>query len=311
MSREPRIALLYGGTSDEREVSIGSGLAAAAALEKRFQVDRFDIVSEAALPEGLDPERHVVFSTLHGTFGEDGGIQRLMDARGVVYAGCDADSSALTFDKVATKAKMAEAGVPVAGQVAFDLPHVPSPEAIVAALGESVVLKPVCQGSSVGLAFACGVEAIGRALAALEYDRWLVEPRIVGREATVGILHGQALEIVEVRPRSGTYDYQSKYTKGATEYIAPAPFGEEVTAAAKAYAVRAFEACGCRDYGRIDFLVGAAGELTFLEVNTLPGLKETSLLPMSARASGYDFDQLLFKLVESALNRYRNRYSVR
>ncbi len=311
MSAYPRIAVLYGGVSAEREVSLGSGKAAAAALEKAFPVDRFDVQSESALPAGLDPRRHVVFSTLHGSFGEDGGIQTLMDEAGVCYAGCDAASSALTFDKVAAKRAMRQAGVPVADEIVLEPGEQIDPAAAVARLGLSVVLKPVAQGSSVGLAFARGEAEVAAVLAAREQRwRWLLEPRIEGREATIGIVDGEALEIVEIRPKSGAFDYASKYTKGLTEYIAPAPFDAAFTRRIKELATVAFRSCGCRDYARIDFMVDARGEPFFLEINTLPGLKETSLLPMSAGACGYDFDILLQKLVAPAILRYKSRYSL-
>lgn len=309
MTNQPRIALLYGGVSAERDVSLGSGAAAAASLTKRFAVDEFDVATEG-LPSGLDAARHVVFSTLHGTFGEDGRIQKLMDEAGVVYAGCDAASSALTFDKVATKRVLREAGVPVPREISFQAEAPPSVERIIDELGESVVLKPVAEGSSVGLGFASGVEEIKAALAERTRGDWLVEPRISGREGTVGVLDGRALALVEIRAKSGRFDYASKYTKGLTEYIAPAQFSEDFTRRVQSLAELAFKACGCRDWARLDFMVDAGGEPNFLEINTLPGLKETSLLPMSAGACGYDFDELLQKLVAPALIRYKQKYSV-
>lgn len=304
---EARIAVLMGGVSEEREVSLGSGKAAAAALAKRFDVDVFDVQSYSKLPDGLDPDRHVVFSTLHGSFGEDGEAQRLLDRNGVIFAGCDAESSALTFDKVATKARIKAAGVPVAGEVVFEKGAIPQVEAVVETLGESVVIKPVAQGSSVGLMFAEGLDRIGESLRKCQEGRWLIEPKIEGREVTVGILQGKALGVVEIRPKSGHFDYVSKYTKGLTEYVAPAEISKDLTERIRNLATRAFEVCGCRDYARIDCMIDASGEPYFLEINTLPGLKETSLLPMSAGLFGYDFDELLQKLVEPALMRYKVR----
>lgn len=304
---EPRIAVLMGGISDERDVSLGSGKAAAAALAKTFDVDVFDVQSYSELPDGLDPQRHIVFSTLHGTFGEDGTAQRLMDAAGVVYAGCDAASSALTFDKILTKRKMEKAGVPVTADVVFDGGTPPQVDEVVGAVGDDVVIKPVAQGSSVGLMFAVGKEQIAACLSRCAGRQWLIEPRVAGREATVGILQGKALGVVEIRPVSGRFDYESKYTKGLTEYVAPAAIGEELTERIRNLATLAFEACGCRDYARIDCMIDSEGNPWFLEINTLPGLKETSLLPMSAGVFGYNFDELLQKLVEAAILRYKQR----
>lgn len=304
-----KIAVLMGGVSDEREVSLGSGKAAANSLGKSFAVDVFDIASLDSLPSDLNAETHVVFSTLHGSFGEDGTAQRMMDTAGVFYAGCDAGSSALTFDKVATKRRLKDADIPVTDEIVVDGGEIPTAAEVIEALGESVVIKPVAQGSSVGLVFAEGWEQIEAGLKGCSNGRWLIEPRISGVEVTVGILCGEALGVVEIRPKSGYFDYNSKYTKGLTEYIAPAEIDPALAERIRNLATKAFEVCGCRDYARIDCMIDGGGNPYFLEINTLPGLKETSLLPMSAAVCGYNFDELLQKLVEPALLRYKSRQS--
>jgi D-alanine-D-alanine ligase len=300
----PIIAVLAGGTSAEREVSLGSGRASAIALARSFPTRLFEITAEA-LPAGLDPARHVVFSTLHGTFGEDGGMQRLLDAAGVQYAGCDARASALTMDKTGTKNAVAAQGVRVVPGVVFDAGRKPTAEAVMAELGESLVVKPNDEGSSVGLSLVANRTELADKLAQITRGRWLIERRIVGRELSVGVLNGRAMGVVEIRPKSGVYDYTSKYTKGMTEYFAPAPLDAALTAAAQAAAAAAFAACGCRDYARVDFILSAPDELYLLEINTLPGMKETSLLPMSARCAGLDFTGLVRELVSPALARFR------
>lgn len=302
----PRITVLAGGVSSEREVSLGSGAAAALALARLWPTRLVD-VTEAALPSGLDPARDVVFSTLHGTFGEDGGMQALLDGAGIIYAGCGATASALTMDKAATKRAAAAAGVRVAADLCFEAGSRPSVDAVIAALGERVVFKPNDQGSSVGLALPEGREQIEAALAALAPGNWIAEPRLVGRELSVGVLGGSALGVVEIRPRSGVYDFASKYTKGATEYLAPAPLDEEATQAVRRAAEAAFAACGCRDYARVDFILISKNEFYMLEINTLPGMKETSLLPMSARCAGLDFTALVRELVGPAVLRLQNK----
>jgi D-alanine-D-alanine ligase len=301
-----RITVLAGGVSSEREVSLGSGAASAAALARLWPTRLIDVAA-AALPPGLDPARDVVFSTLHGTFGEDGGMQRLLDAAGIVYAGCDAAASALTMDKAATKRAAASVGVRVAADATFSIPgETPSAAALIAALGtDNVVLKPNDQGSSVGLALPEGRDAVAAALAALVPGAWIAEPRLVGRELSVGVLDGAALGVVEIRPRSGVYDFASKYTKGATEYLAPAPLPDPAAAAVRAAAEKAFAACGCRDYARVDFILISPDEFYLLEINTLPGMKETSLLPMSARCAGLDFTGLVERLVGPAVSRLK------
>ncbi|MDB6168906.1 MAG: D-alanine--D-alanine ligase [Verrucomicrobia bacterium] len=300
----PVIAVLAGGTSSEREVSLGSGRACALALARSFPTCLFDVTADA-LPAGLDPRRHIVFSALHGTFGEDGGMQGLLDAAGVHYAGCDAASSALTMDKTRTKEVTSGRGVRGAPGILFSGKAKPAPESMAKTLGEDLVVKPNAEGSSVGLSLVKGAAALGAVLAGISEGDWLVEQRIVGQELSVGVLGGKPLGVVEIRPHSGVYDYASKYTKGASDYLAPAPLDGAATAAVKAAAAAACEACGCRDYARVDFMLSAQGELYLLEINTLPGMKETSLLPMSARCEGLDFTALVREMVTPALQRFQ------
>ncbi len=303
MKTTPIIAVFCGGTSAEKEVSLGSGRACALALARNFPTRLFEI-SENALPAGLDPERHVVFSTLHGTFGEDGGMQSLLDAAGVEYAGCTAEGSAVCFNKQRTKKAVAAAGVNVCAGHQFSTDRMPDAAELVASLGEKLILKPTCNGSSVGLHVIESAAQLGEVLSRLPAGDWLVERRVFGRELTVGVLGGKAMAVVEVAPKSGLYDYTSKYTKGMTEYLAPAPLPDEVTRFVQAMAERAFAAAGCRDYARIDFMLSGKNEPFFLEINTLPGMKDTSLLPMSARCVGLDFTALVRELVAPALARF-------
>ncbi len=300
----PIIAVLAGGTSAEREVSLGSGRASALALSRSFPTRLFE-VDAAAIPAGLDRTRHVVFSTLHGTFGEDGGMQRLLDAAGIQYAGCDAASSLLTMDKSRTKQAVAARGVGVVPGITFAAATRPTADDVIAKLGENLVVKPNNEGSSVGLALTATRAELVAKLAAISEGSWLIEKRIVGREFSIGILRGKAMGVVEIRPKSGVYDYTSKYTKGMTEYFAPAPLSAEMTATAQRAAETAFAACGCRDYSRVDFMLSGQNELYLLEINTLPGMKETSLLPMSARCAGLDFTGLVRELVSPALERFQ------
>lgn len=300
----PIIAVFAGGTSAEREVSLGSGRAAALALARVFPTRLFE-VNAAAIPAGVDPKQHVVFSTLHGTFGEDGGMQRLLDAAGIHYAGCDAASSLLTMDKTRTKDAVAARGVRVPPGIAFHANDKPTADAVVAKLGENVVVKPNNEGSSVGLALVTSRAELAAKLTTITTGNWLIEQRIVGREFSIGVLRGKAMGVVEIRPKSGVYDYTSKYTKGFTEYFAPAPISPELTVTAQQAAETAFAACGCRDYARVDFMLSAKNEFYLLEINTLPGMKETSLLPMSARCAGLDFTGLVRELVSPAVERFQ------
>jgi D-alanine-D-alanine ligase len=302
--KSPIIAVFAGGTSPEREVSLGSGKAVALAMTYSYPTELF-VLNKDELPAGLDPARHVVCSTLHGVFGEDGGMQRLLEAAGVAYAGCDAAGSNLCFDKWRTRQSVSAMGVAVAPGRQFPATAKPTAAALVAEFGEQVVLKPNRQGSSVGLQIVSSKVGLEIALGGIREGDWIAEKRIVGRELTVGLLRGRAMGIVEISPKSGVFDYTSKYTKGLTEYVAPAPLSTELTAAVKAAAETAFAACGCRDYARIDFMLSNEDELYLLEINTLPGMKETSLLPMSARCVGLDFVALCRELVAPAVDRFQ------
>jgi D-alanine-D-alanine ligase len=304
----PTIAVFRGGVSREREVSLGSGAAALAALSRTCTVRDYDVTA-AALPAGFDPRTEVVFSTLHGTFGEDGGMQALLEQAGAAFCGCDSAASALCFDKHATKLRVAAAGVPVPRGLEFGAASRPTAREVISALGADVVLKPRAEGSSVGLAFAEGETAITEALAGITTGQWLCEERIVGRELTVGVLAGRSMAVVEIRPDSGRFDYTSKYTKGLTRYLCPAPISEAETTAAQKLAEVAFAACGCRDFARLDFMLRADGTVVLLEINTLPGLKETSLLPMSAGAIGLNFDALVDAMLRPAITRFQSKLS--
>ncbi len=299
----PIIAVLAGGTSPEREVSLGSGKAVALAMAYTHPTQFFPVEADA-LPPGLDPARHIVCSTLHGVFGEDGSMQRLMETAGIVYAGCDARGSDLTFDKWRTRQTVSAMGVAVAQGRHFLAADKPAAAALSAELGEQVVLKPNRQGSSVGLQIVTSMVGLEIAVRGLRQGEWIAERRILGREFTVGLLRGRAMGVVEVVPKSGVYDYASKYTKGLTEYFAPAQISEELAAAVRLAAEKAFAACGCRDYARVDFMLSNEGEWYLLEINTLPGMKETSLMPMSARCVGLDFIALCREMMAPAVERF-------
>ena len=299
----PVIAVMSGGTSPEREVSLGSGKAVALAMAYAYPTQFFTVDSDA-LPTELDPARHVVCSTLHGIFGEDGGMQRLLESAGVASAGCDAKGSDLCFDKWRTRQTVSAMGVQVAPGRNFTMANKPTAAALVAEFGEQIVLKPNRQGSSVGLQIVSTKVGLEIALGGIRSGEWIVEKRIGGRELTVGLLRGRAMGVVEIVPKSGVFDYASKYTKGLTEYFAPAQLAEELAAQAQSAAEKAFAACGCRDYARMDFMLSSEGELYLLEINTLPGMKETSLLPMSARCVGLDFTALCREMVAPAVERF-------
>lgn len=292
-----KIAVLKGGPSAEREVSLRSGTAVAAALrEEGGEVTEVDVKDETfLLPEKID----LAFLSLHGTFGEDGQIQNILNTRGIPFTGSGAEASARAFDKAESKK-------------AFTAVHLPTPPAQLLKGGDRlslplpVVLKPNCQGSSVGLEFVTADHEIEGALARSRQhgNEILAERRIVGRELTVGILGGKALPVIEIRPQQGAYDYHHKYTAGATEYLCPAPLSEAQTQQVQELAEKAHEALGCEIYSRVDLMWEEATQQPWLlEVNTIPGMTATSLLPKAAAATGLSFQALCRKIVELSWQR--------
>lgn len=300
MAEKLNITVMLGGPSAEREVSLKTGGAVAKALRSiGHRVTELD-----PDPKGwtLDDDTDVVFLALHGDYGEDGVVQGELDRLGVPYTGCGAESSRIAFDKVLSKERFVEHGVPTSP---FDVLTATSGVTLEREFTPPVVLKPVCQGSSVGLQFVDHVADFDRQLKeALIYgDRILMEPKINGREITVGILADEALPIVEIRPKEGAYDYRNKYTVGATEYFCPAEFSEETTSRIQSAALAAYRSLGCRDYARVDLMVPPNEQPLVLEVNTLPGMTETSLLPKAAAAKGISYEELCQRMVDLALNR--------
>jgi D-alanine-D-alanine ligase len=301
MTRAFHVVVMKGGPGEEREVSLQSGRAVAEALRSiGHQVTEIDPQHrEFDLPAGTD----VVFLALHGDYGEDGTIQQQLEQRGVPYTGCGVETSRIAFDKVLSKERFVAAGVPTPAFAIVDRPEAPWPEAVQL----PAVLKPARQGSSVGLHFVDELDAWPSALReCLQHDqRALLEHRVRGRECTVGILDGEALPLVEVKPRSGVYDFKSKYSSGATEYFCPAEFPDTTTAAVQQAGMAAFQAVGGGDYSRVDVMVDDGGQPFVLEVNTLPGMTPTSLLPKAAQAIGLNYAGLCERMVLLALQRHQ------
>ena len=300
MSQKLNITVMLGGPSAEREVSLRSGSGVVKALRSLghtvFEID--PKTPDWVLPPGTDV---VCLAPLHGTYGEDGQVQGQLEKLGVVYTGCDSESSRLAFDKVITKKLCIKAGVPTAEFAVVDSEKALLPENLQLPL----VVKPIRQGSSVGLRFVERAADWQGALAeALKFDsELLVEEKIIGRETTVGILDDKALPVVEVRPKTGAYDYRNKYTAGCTEYFCPADFDSATTKRIQDAALGAFHAIGGRDYARVDVMVRPNGEPVVLEVNTLPGMTETSLLPKAAAAAGLNYAELCQCMIDLALKR--------
>jgi D-alanine-D-alanine ligase len=292
MSDKPRrLAVLMGGPSAEREVSLRTGAACAGALrEAGFEVSEVIVEDENFV---VPPGTHLAFLAMHGTFGEDGRVQDILAQRGIPFTGANAATSRICIDKEKTKAELARAGVPVpTGQLVSRVEEITLPLPL--------FIKPNALGSSVGSAPVFKSEELSPAFA--EAARFglpvLVERFIRGKELTVGVLGGEALPVVEIHPLDGFYDYKNKYTKGRTEYFCPARIPDDVASKVRQYAAAAHHAVGRTVYSRVDFLLEESGAPWCLEINTIPGMTAMSLLPKAAAAAGISFPELCRRIVE-------------
>jgi len=291
-----KVSVLAGGVSGEREVSLRSGAAVAKALRSiGVKVLEVDVKEKGVkVPQGTD----ICFLCLHGTYGEDGEVQRELEAAGMPFTGSGSEASALAFDKLRARDAMVAAGVPMAESQAW------TPECD---WQPPYVLKPVASGSSLGIHLVRNEEEAKKAVK--EVKKWkdggmMIERLIEGAEMTVGILGEQALPVIEVRPAKGFYDYQNKYTSGATQYLCPAPIPKEKAQELQELALKAHRALGCEVLSRVDIIVDAEGRPYVLEVNTLPGMTDLSLLPKAGRAGGIDFTTQCLRILELSWARF-------
>jgi D-alanine-D-alanine ligase len=308
--RSARIAVLKGGRSLERQVSLRSGARVQDALERLgHDVVAIDVGQDLVArlrAEGPD----VAFVALHGRDGEDGTVQELLEALGIPYTGSGVSACIRCADKVLAKHHMVDAGIPTPDFFAFnetafkELGAADALPAIEERLAFPIVVKPSGQGSALGIKFAAEpTDVPGALVAAFSYgDKVLLEHHIDGRDLAVSIVDGEALPIVEAVPREEDfYDFEARYEIGRTAFVCPAELPEAVTARAQQLALDAWRILGCRGFARVDLMLAADGEeLTVLEVNTIPGMTDTSLLPQAADAAGIGFDALIERIVELA-----------
>lgn len=287
------VAVLMGGVSDERAISIRSGEAAALALASvgyrvmPVVLDTRDVV--------LPKEIEAVFLALHGEFGEDGGVQSILDQMGIPYTGSGAEASQRGMDKVLTKVAFEAAGIPTPSYRLLkrdDALDRPLP----------VVVKPVCQGSSIGVHKITSDTQWSSALeeAFTHDDRVMVEDYVEGRELTVSVVGNKTLPVIEIEAPGNWFSFEAKYTQGKTRYICPADLAQELEQEAQQLSLDVFEALGAEGFGRVDFRLNEQGELMVLELNSIPGLTSTSLLPKAAQQAGISFADLCACIMESA-----------
>ena len=299
-----RVAVLYGGISAEREVSLASGRQVIAALrEAGFDVTAIEVGADLrAVLAALDPAPDAVFNALHGRFGEDGAIQGVLDWLGIPYTHSGVRASSLAMDKAAAKAVFAAAGLPVARGRVVEMAEMADADP----MPRPYVIKPLNEGSSVGVS----IIRDGDNRRADVAKNWrfgptaMVEEYVPGRELTVGVMGDRPLAVTEIAPRQGFYDYEAKYAEGGSHHVVPARVHPDTTARALDMALAAHRALGCRGATRADFryddTAGEPGRLVLLEVNTQPGLTPTSLLPEQAAHLGISFPRLCAWMVEHA-----------
>ena len=300
--KQEKIAVLLGGTSAEREVSLNSGTAVLNALRKQgydaHPIDPKTFPVATLKEQGFDR----VFNILHGRGGEDGTMQGLLEQIGIPYTGCGVMASALTMDKMRTKMLWKAFGLPVAEMeiVTVENRATLNPEVVVKKLGLPLMVKPSLEGSSVGLTKVKTMEELESAVDfALKFDRTvLIEEWLAGDEFTVPVLDGEVLPSIKIVPEGEFYDYDAKYISDNTQYFCPAGLSEAREQELRRLVKQAYDVVGCRGWSRIDVMADAEGKFRLVEVNTNPGMTSHSLFPKSAATVGYSFEQLVEKILE-------------
>jgi len=302
-----KVAVLMGGIGEERDISVQSGSCVAQALRQAG----LDVMNSDIKPDNLDilqdDSIDVFFIALHGKFGEDGQLQQIMEDKSLCYTGSGPAASRLAFDKLAAKDRFIKTGVTTPKVIRFDgqeeTEHLKEQ---LSRLSKRLVVKPVTQGSTIGVSIVDDpTSAMTTARECLSrFGDCMIEEYIAGRELSVGVLQHQALPIIEIRSRTGFYDYHAKYIDNQTEYLFDTVDDTELSAKIEAAALNCFDALGCRHFARVDFILGNDGVAYALEVNTIPGLTAHSLIPKAAEKIGLSMSDLCVKIVEAAYSSF-------
>ncbi len=302
-ARFGRVGVLAGGPSNERDISLRSGKAVHNALLEEgldaILLDVKDNVREIVEKSRID----VAFIALHGRFGEDGTIQKMLEDADIPYTGSGVEASRLALDKIASKEAFLRQGIPVPRYVVFEKGRFNIDETD--KLGYPIVVKPQLEGSSIGLSIVSEKKLLKEAAdKAFQYGgRIILEEYIRGRELTVGILDDKALPVIEIVTKSHLYDYSAKYKDPSTQYLVPAPIDRVSYENARQLGSAAHSALGCSSFSRVDMMMDNLRKILVLEVNTIPGMTERSLLPKAAAATGLRFGELCVKILENALSK--------
>ncbi|WP_276895449.1 D-alanine--D-alanine ligase [Frischella perrara] len=297
-----KVAVLFGGTSAEREVSLKSGNAVLKALVAKG-VDAHAIDTKYySITQLKNDGITKAFIALHGRGGEDGVTQAILTYQNIPYTGSDVLSSALTMDKLKTKQIWQACNLPIANYIMVDKNHAYSVSEIVNQLGLPLFVKPSHEGSSVGMSRVNEAKELQQALEhAFQYDNSvMVESFLAGAEYTVAIVGDEVLPSIRIKPSTSFYDYNAKYLSDETQYFCPSGLDEEQEAALRSLALKAYQAVGCRGWGRVDVMFDDIGNPYLLEVNTAPGMTNHSLVPMAAKQHGWSFDDLVYRILSLA-----------
>lgn len=314
MKQYGRVGVLMGGPSSEREISLKSGKAIIAALE-RLGIEKIaiDIPSDnpaevSALIAGQKID--CAFLALHGRFGEDGQIQEILDKLDLPYTHSGAEASRLAMDKVASRRILEKHGLSVPRYKVLEISASGKWALLPKGMELPLVVKPAAHGSSIGLSIADNADGLEKAVAlAFKFDQQVVvEEYLGGREVTVGILDNRALPVIEIVTKNRFFDYQAKYSPGMTEYIVPAELGLRLAEKIQSAALSAHQLLGCFGCSRVDLILGKNDDPVILEVNTIPGFTETSLLPKAAKVAGMGFDQLCVRLLDLAYEKTKENH---
>lgn len=309
------IAVVMGGPSAEREVSLRTGKAISKALkDKGYKIVDIDLIPEKFSEQLAKANVDIVFNAVHGLYGEDGKLQGYLDMLGIPYTGSMLEASAIAMNKHVTKQLLSLANIPSPQGVFIDKSdNIDNCLDLINKLNLPIIVKPNSQGSTIGVTIVKKIEDIENALKlSFEYsNEVLIEEFIQGKEYTVAVMLDdkdiKVFPAIEIVPHSGAYDYQSKYTLGATTYICPAQINKQLSEKLQDYSKKAFSLLKCQGVARVDYMIDDKENIFVLEINTVPGMTETSLVPKAALAQGIDFAQLCEKILFSAKSKVVNR----
>jgi D-alanine-D-alanine ligase len=305
-----KVAVLMGAVGEERQISLQSGRCVADALRKTKLLEVIEQDYQPNSPQILDDKSiDVFFLVFHGEFGEDGQMQKICEKKNLLFTGCDSKASGLAFDKIACKKILRRAKLPVPQALEIKtIDQLADIDSKLKMMGDKLVIKPIRQGSSVGVQIVEGIQSAKDAAekCVAQFGDCMIEKFIAGREITVGILENKTLPVIEIRTTHQFYDYDAKYNDDTTQFLFDTIDDKQILQKINDIALRSFNALGCRDFNRVDMILSGDGVPYVIEINTIPGFTTHSLLPKAAAKAGIEMSQLCLRIIKSALKRAAN-----